>query len=326
MKKKILSLFLAVALLVAICAVIAGCNGNDDTTEPVVTTAPTDPQTTEPTKPQTTEPTKPQTTEPTKPQTTEPTKPQTTAPTEPQTTAPVQTTQAAPVVVLDFGKNSDAVKNGLSSYEYIMEHISYDSAVVNVTFTDNSMVLYSAKNAAASDITGNKFSVYFDNLTDSKYGTIKSGYGSYVGLPYYVTNDAEWQGAHQFMSIKIKNNTARAIAIKFSYKFEGTSSFRTASLSKTVAANTEATLVYDLVREVAGTAMSSTSLTPSRWANEVQNVAGVGFDFFGSNSITDKNGNVTGYVPAAGDNVEIFHVGFFADMDAAFAYGVPAAN
>ena len=207
-----------------------------------------------------------------------------------------------------------------------MEHISYDSAVVNVTFTDNSMVLYSAKNAAASDITGNKFSVYFDNLTDSKYGTIKSGYGSYVGLPYYVTNDAEWQGAHQFMSIKIKNNTARAIAIKFSYKFEGTSSFRTASLSKTVAANTETTLVYDLVREVAGTAMSSTSLTPSRWANEVQNVAGVGFEFFGSNSITLKDGKVSGYVPAAGDNVEIFHVGFFADMDAAFAYGVPAAN
>lgn len=318
MKKKILSLFLAVALLVAICAVIAGCNGNNDpTTEPVVTTAPTDPQTTEPTKPQTTEPTKPQTTEPTKPQTT--------APTEPQTTAPVQTTQAAPVVVLDFGKNSDAVKNGLSSYEYIMEHISYDSAVVNVTFTDNSMVLYSAKNAAASDITGNKFTVYFDNLTDSKYGTIKSGYGSYVGLPYYVSNDAEWQGAHQFMSIKIKNNTARAIAIKFSYKFEGTSSFRTASLSKTIAANTEDTLVYDLVREVAGTAMSSTSLTPSRWANEVQNVAGVGFDFFGSQEVL-KDGKHDGYVPFAGDNVEIFHVGFFADMDAAFAYGVPAAN
>ena len=318
MKKKILSLFLAVALLVAICAVIAGCNGKDDpTTEPVVTTASTDPQTTEPTKPQTTEPTKPQTTEPTKPQTT--------APTEPQTTAPVQTTQAAPVVVLDFGKNSDAVKNGLSSYEYIMEHISYDSAVVNVTFTDNSMVLYSAKNATASDITGNKFSVYFDNLTDSKYGTIKSGYGSYVGLPYYVTNDAEWQGAHQFMSIKIKNNTAKDIAIKFSYKFEGTSNFRTASLSKTIAANTEDTLVYDLVREVAGTAMSSTSLTPSRWANEVQNVVGVGFDFFGSKS-EEKDGKLIGYVPVAGDNVEVFHVGFFADMDAAFAYGVPAAN
>lgn len=318
MKKKILSLFLAVALLVAICAVIAGCGGKDDpTTEPVVTTAPTEPQTTE-----TTKPTPAPTTKPTTAPTTKPTTKPTTAP----TTAPVQTTQAAPVVVLDFGKNSDAVKNGLSSYEYIMEHISYDSAVVNVTFTDNSMVLYSAKNAAASDITGNKFSVYFDNLTDSKYGTIKSGYGSYVGLPYYVTNDAEWQGAHQFMSIKIKNNTARAIAIKFSYKFEGTSSFRTASLSKTVAANTETTLVYDLVREVAGTAMSSTSLTPSRWANEVQNVAGVGFDFFGSNSITDKDGKVTGYVPAAGDNVEIFHVGFFADMDAAFAYGVPAAN
>ncbi len=318
MKKKILSLFLAVALLVAICAVIAGCGGKDDpTTEPVVTTAPTEPQTTE-----TTKPTPAPTTKPTTAPTTKPTTKPTTAP----TTAPVQTTQAAPVVVLDFGKNSDAVKNGLSSYEYIMEHISYDSAVVNVTFTDNSMVLYSAKNAAASDITGNKFSVYFDNLTDSKYGTIKSGYGSYVGLPYYVTNDAEWQGAHQFMSIKIKNNTARAIAVKFSYKFEGTSSFRTASLSKTVAANTETTLVYDLVREVAGTAMSSTSLTPSRWANEVQNVAGVGFDFFGSNSITDKDGKVTGYVPAAGDNVEIFHVGFFADMDAAFAYGVPAAN
>ena len=207
-----------------------------------------------------------------------------------------------------------------------MEHISYDSAVVNVTFTDNSMVLYSAKNATASDITGNKFSVYFDNLTDSKYGTIKSGYGSYVGLPYYVTNDAEWQGAHQFMSIKIKNNTAKAIAIKFSYKFEGTSNFRTASLSKTIAANTEDTLVYDLVREIAGTAMSSTSLTPSRWANEVQNVAGVGFDFFGSKSETDKGGKITGYVPVAGDNVEVFHVGFFADMDAAFAYGVPAAN
>ena len=318
MKKKILSLFLAVALLVAICAVIAGCGGKDDpTTEPVVTTVPTEPQTTETTKPTPAPTTKPTTAPTTKP---------TTAPTTKPTTAPVQTTQAAPVVVLDFGKNSDAVKNGLSSYEYIMEHISYDSAVVNVTFTDNSMVLYSAKNAAASDITGNKFSVYFDNLTDSKYGTIKSGYGSYVGLPYYVTNDAEWQGAHQFMSIKIKNNTARAIAIKFSYKFEGTSSFRTASLSKTVAANTETTLVYDLVREVAGTAMSSTSLTPSRWANEVQNVAGVGFDFFGSNSITDKDGKVTGYVPAAGDNVEIFHVGFFADMDAAFAYGVPAAN
>lgn len=311
MKKKILSLFLAVALLVAICAVIAGCGGKDDpTTEPVVTTAPTEPQTTE-------------TTKPTPAPTTKPTTAPTTKPTTAPTTAPVQTTQAAPVVVLDFGKNSDAVKNGLSSYEYIMEHISYDSAVVNVTFTDNSMVLYSAKNAAASDITGNKFSVYFDNLTDSKYGTIKSGYGSYVGLPYYVTNDAEWQGAHQFMSIKIKNNTARAIAIKFSYKFEGTSSFRTVSLSKTVAANTETTLVYDLVREVAGTAMSSTSLTPSRWANEVQNVAGVGFDFFGSNY---KDGKVTGYVPAAGDNVEIFHVGFFADMDAAFAYGVPAAN
>ncbi len=323
MKKKIISLFLSIALLVAACSVMAACDGDQTTTEAPVTT--TEATTTVATTTEATTTTTPvvttttekvettTTTEKVETTTTETTTATTTA--ETTTTVVTATTQIALNSALDFNNGESCIA--------LLNKATYNKDVVAVEAEEDAIVIYSKKNFTKDVDKASDYEVTFD-LSDT---TIKSGYGTYAGRPWYVTENATWNGTHQYMTISFQKSVATGVkymTLVFTFEDGKTAEIVLNVTSAAFAPNADGNSVVtlDLVKEL-GTITSDTMPT-SAWG-EVKTVKSLTINALGVDCKTssDASSYVT-FKPEAGDSITINHIVFSADYDAAVKYGTDA--
>lgn len=136
----------------------------------------------------------------------------------------------------DFGKKTRAEAGKMTSHEYIMSILSYDSNMLGIEFTDDSMIITALADgtftsagelATTADsnwfIRGtntcyrqiNAFAIMFEDMVTFDFeDELKSGYGSWHGFPFTysgVGKSDSWRGYHQFMKIRLKNPTDNSI-------------------------------------------------------------------------------------------------------------------
>ena len=130
--KRLLSLFLVVAMLFAALAMVA-CGKEKQTTESTTTVTTASTTTTE----KTTETT---TTEATTTTTTD------TSDTETTTTTPAATVAAGTsegiYARFDFGTKTEAESKNLTSHEYLKSHLSYNASYLWVDYDEDNMIVY----------------------------------------------------------------------------------------------------------------------------------------------------------------------------------------
>lgn len=330
MKKKIISLFLSIALLVAACSVMAACGGKETeattteaatttTTEVVTTQATTTTQvpvvTTTTQKVETTTTLAPVTTT-----TTEKVETTTTAETTTVTTVPAETTQIALNNALDFNNGESCIA--------LLNKATYNKDVVAVETEEDAIVIYSKKNYNKDADKAADFEVTFD-LSDT---TIKSGYGTYAGRPWYVTDTGSvWNGTHQYMTIsfkpvdtKVTGATNTYFHLVFTFEDGKTATLDIQTNGKTVDAEGNIVLTFDLVKEFASS-LTSDKMPTSTWG-DVKTVKSITVNALGAGYKTAKDTSSTfvTYMPEAGDSITINHIVFSADFNAAVNYGVEA--
>lgn len=325
MKKKIISLFLSIALLVAACSVMAACGEEQTTEAPVTTTeattteATTTATTTEATTTATTTvatTTAATTTATTTAATTTAT---TTAETTTVTTVPAETTQIALNNALDFNNGESCIA--------LLNKATYNKDVVAVETEEDAIVIYSKKNYNKDADKAADFEVTFD-LSDT---TIKSGYGTYAGRPWYVTDTGSvWNGTHQYMTIsfkpvdtKVTGATNTYFHLVFTFEDGKTATLDIQTNGKTVDAEGNIVLTFDLVKEFASS-LTSDKMPTSTWG-DVKTVKSITVNALGAGykKSTDDAANVV-FMPEAGDSITINHIVFSADFNAAVNYGVEA--
>ena len=277
MKKKIISLFLSIALLVAACSVMAACGEEQTTTAPVVTT------------------------------------------TSATTTVPAVTTQIALNSALDFNNGESCIA--------LLNKATYNKDVVAVEVEEDAIVIYSKKNYDKDADKAADFEVTFD-LSDNM---ITSGYGTYAGRPWYVTENATWNGTHQYMTISfkpvdtaVKDATKTYFHLVFTFEDGKTATIDIQTNGKTADANGNIVLTLDLVKELASS-LTTDKMPTSTWGT-VKNVKSVTINALGADykKSTDTSSSFVTYKPEAGDSITINHIVFSADYDAAVKYGTDA--
>ncbi len=108
---------------------------------------------------------------------------------------------------LDFGTASaETGRVGNIVHDQLVNSLRYNSNYVNVSFTSDSMVITALKNYDGN----NNYFVEIDlgNMTDTiePYAELNQGFGTWQNAPL-STNYRSWQGRHQFMKLRVKNNT-----------------------------------------------------------------------------------------------------------------------
>ena len=179
--KKILSLVMVVAMLVAVLALV-GC---DNTKTPEETT--TEATTTEAT-----------TTEET---TTEETTTETT------TTSETTTTTLYPVFArFDFGTKTKAGDDGFTNHEYLKTALTYDAEFISVEYTEDTIIVKALKDHPEMSFTGSNGGENFDtaDYTVTSYALCFEDIISY-------DFDDEMKKEKGIMRIRIKNNTTNNI-------------------------------------------------------------------------------------------------------------------
>lgn len=324
MKKKILSLFLSVALLVAACSVMAACGDKETeattteaattTTTEVATTTTTDVTNTTPVVTTTTEPVVTTTPVPVTTTTTETVVTTTTTEDVTTTTVPAVTTQIALNSALDFNDGESCIA--------LLNKATYNKDVVAVETEKDAIVIYSKKNFDKDADKAADFEVTFD-LSDT---TIKSGYGTYAGRPWYVA-DTEWNGTHQYMTISFQKSAAAGVKyMTLVFTFDDG---KTAELVLNVTgsefnadAEGNSVVTIDLVKELGK--ITTNTMPESAWGS-VKTVKSLTINALGVDYKTsaDASSYVT-FKPTAGDSITINHIVFSADFNAAVKYGTDA--
>ena len=243
--KRFLSILLSVLMVVSVLAILASCNGN--TQEQTTTT--NAPETTAKAQDTTTAKTDTTTTQATVTTTatvTETTTAATTTATEKVTTAEVTTvteavtttaevtttteevtttieTTSLPVFArFDFGTKTYAEDNGLTSHDYLVEALNYDSACLYIDFYDDYWDIYTvASYDSANPMTEEfgpknlRFALIFNDLVTFDFDdNIVIGYGTYSSVPFKSLESIAtptWEGRHQYMRIRLVNDTTNNI-------------------------------------------------------------------------------------------------------------------
>ncbi len=341
MKKKILSLFLSVALLVAACSVMAACGDEDVTTEaPIATNDTTTPEattteattvatTTEATTVATT--TEATTIATTTEATTVATTTEATTTTETTTTTTGETTTIKMNTVLDFvGNNATALK--------VLENATYDKSAISIEAEKDSIVIYSSKNFEKDVDTAATYSVTYSL---KGFDTLKSGFGTYEGRPWYVSTDADWQGAHQYMALSIKGATGyrvnadkdetlvdldnKYVVLTFNFE-DGKNPVEITIDTSTIKADKDGNkvAVIDLVKETANGTFTSTTMPKSKWSLKSREVESITVNFFGATVTKEKDD--TAFAPQAGDSITLNYIVFGSDFESINNYGVKDAE
>ena len=130
---------------------------------------------------------------------------------ESETTETTETTTEStlpPVFArFDFGTATKAEELGLTSHDYLVENLSYDAAFIEVTYTEDSIIVKALQDHP--EIT-------FDNSEEGKGKEVMNGYGvtSYALCFEDLINydfDDHLTKEKNFMRIRIKNNTTNNI-------------------------------------------------------------------------------------------------------------------
>lgn len=239
--KRFWSLIIAVVMLFTVFALVSCEQKTEPTSEPT-TVAPTtaEPTTAAPTtaapttaEPTTAEPTTaaPTTAEPTtaEPTTAEPTtaEPTTAEPTEAATTTE-ETTKATGTTLplyarFDFGTDSYAVQNGLTAHEFLMGCLSYNQANLTIDVKEDSWKIWVMADFPYGDdgkpdynaegFNSNAYALTFDSVITYDYEFpdegMFPGWGTWSKYPYTTANVGKsWVGRHQYMRIRLINNTS----------------------------------------------------------------------------------------------------------------------
>lgn len=326
MKKKILSLFLSIALLVAACSAMAACGGDettdttvttDTTTEVSTTTTETEVTTTE-THVTTTETTETTTNPPVVTTTTTEkvtTTTQETTTTTEKVTTPADTTTLKLNSVLDFGNDEVALK--------VLENATYDSTAIAVETEKDAIVVYAKKNYEKDVDSAATYSITFSL---DGVDTLKSGFGTYEGRPWYVSTDAEWQGCHQYMALSFKAaetaKTTKYIDLTFTFSNKKTCTVTVDTTKYTANANGDIVVVLDLVYVTATNTFSADTMPKSTWGTTNREITAITANFFGTDVVTGSEKVDNAFKPTAGDSITINYIVFAADYNAVSNYGV----
>ena len=190
--KKFIALMIAAVMVIGVIGLV-GCGKNPDTT------------TTEAPAPATT------TSTATEASTT------TTTTTEATTTASETTTEAVQIQTttlpaflrFDFGTDTKAQDDKQTSHEWLVNALSYNKDLITVEFLEDSWKITANKDYATDDASDG-YAIAFAKIVELDYEDLVPGWGTWARYPVnttYVGNPASWEGKHQYMKIRIKNNT-----------------------------------------------------------------------------------------------------------------------
>ena len=241
--KRLLSLFLVVAMLFAALAMVA-CGKEKQTTESTTTNTTASTTTTEKTTETTT------TTEATTTTTTETTTTATETTTTTDTSDTETTTTTPPATVaagtsegiyarFDFGTKTEAESKNLTSHEYLKSHLSYNASYLWVDYDEDNMIVYATTDydyGTMQDSKNNFVLAYDDISADYTFEDpqeIHAGYGSWDNYPYssaFVGVEGRWRGFHQYIKIRFVNASANT-KIGFWYKSTSMASYYTTGVA-----------------------------------------------------------------------------------------------
>ena len=249
--KRLLSLFLVVAMLFAALAMVACGKKEDQTTESTTTNTTASTTTTE----KTTETTTTEATTTTTTETTTTTTETTTTETETTTTTTVDTettttTSGTTATVtsgttegiyarFDFGTKTEAEANNLTSHEYLKSHLSYNASYLWVDYDEDNMIVYATTdyNYSTMQDSKNNFALIYDDIsadyTFEDPQEIHCGFGTWDNYPYTSANvgvEGRWKGFHQYIKIRFVNASANT-KIGFWYKSTSMAAYYTTGVA-----------------------------------------------------------------------------------------------
>ncbi len=190
--KKFIALMIAAVMVIGVIGLV-GCGKNPDTTTteapaPVTTTSTTTEAST----------------------TTTTTTEATTTVSETTTEAvQIQTTTLPAFLRFDFGTDTKAQDDKQTSHEWLVNALSYNKDLITVEFLEDSWKITANKDYATDDASDG-YAIAFAKIIELDYEDLVPGWGTWARYPVnttYVGNPASWEGKHQYMKIRIKNNT-----------------------------------------------------------------------------------------------------------------------
>ena len=190
--KKFIALMIAAVMVIGVIGLV-GCGKNPDTT---TTEAPAPATTTSTTTEAST--------------TTTTTTEATTTASETTTEAvQIQTTTLPAFLRFDFGTDTKAQDAKQTSHEWLVNALSYNKDLITVEFLEDSWKITANKDYATDDASDG-YAIAFAKIVELDYEDLVPGWGTWARYPVnttYVGNPASWEGKHQYMKIRIKNNT-----------------------------------------------------------------------------------------------------------------------
>lgn len=310
--KRLLSLFLVVAMLFAALAMVA-CGKKEQTTESTTTVTTASTTTTEKTTETTTEVTTTTTTEETTTTATETTTTTDTSDTETTTTTPAATVAAGTsegiYARFDFGTKTEAESKNLTSHEYLKSHLSYNASYLWVDYDEDNMIVYATTDYDYGTMQDSKinFALIYDDIsadyTFEDPQEIHCGFGTWDNYPYssaFVGVEGRWKGFHQYIKIRFVNASANT-KIGFWYKSTTMSGYYTTGVACVPVAagktgsdylNNDANyqvVIYDITNAM-NMATGANELTPENgkgpgnnwlWQGTAQFVTGLRFHLMG---------------------------------------------
>ena len=149
-------------------------------------------------------------------------------PTPVETTVDSIETTTLPVFArFDFGTDTYAEDQGLTSHDYLTSVLAYDESCLSVNFEEDywdvwTIAAYDAENEVTEAFgqKNNRFALIFNDIVTFDFDDeIVIGYGGYNGTPYKSVGDIDvptWSGRHQYMQVRLVNNTTNNIwSIRF---------------------------------------------------------------------------------------------------------------
>ena len=190
--KKFIALMIAAVMVIGVIGLV-GCGKNPDTT---TTEAPAPATTTSTTTEAST--------------TTTTTTEATTTASETTTEAvQIQTTTLPAFLRFDFGTDTKAQDDKQTSHEWLVNALSYNKDLITVEFLEDSWKITANKDYATDDASDG-YAIAFAKIIELDYEDLVPGWGTWARYPVnttYVGNPTSWEGKHQYMKIRIKNNT-----------------------------------------------------------------------------------------------------------------------
>ena len=139
----------------------------------------------------------------------------------------VETTTLPVFARFDFGTDTYAEEQGLTSHEYLTSVLAYDESCLKVNFEEDywdvwTIAAYDAENEVTESfgLRNNRFALIFNDIVTFDFDDeIVIGYGGYNGTPYNSVGNIDvqtWSGRHQYMQVRLVNNTTNNIwSIRF---------------------------------------------------------------------------------------------------------------